>query len=55
MAEPRDVGNVAVFLASPLAEYVTGATIEVHGGGELPAFLRAANTDHQPRTTKEHT
>ena len=55
MAEPRDVGNVAVFLASPLAEYVSGACIEVHGGGELPAFLRAANTDHQPRTTKEHT
>jgi len=41
MATPRDVGNVAVFLASDLAAYVTGSTIEVHGGGETPAFLRA--------------
>jgi NAD(P)-dependent dehydrogenase (short-subunit alcohol dehydrogenase family) len=42
LAEPRDVGNVAVFLASPLAGYVSGASIEVHGGGERPAFLDAA-------------
>lgn len=42
MATPRDVGNVAVFLASPLAGYVTGSIIEVHGGGEVPAFLTAA-------------
>jgi NAD(P)-dependent dehydrogenase (short-subunit alcohol dehydrogenase family) len=41
LASPRDVGNVAVFLASPLAGYVSGATIEVHGGGERPAFLTA--------------
>ncbi|HET7691428.1 MAG TPA: SDR family oxidoreductase [Nocardioidaceae bacterium] len=41
LATPRDVGNVAVFLASDLAAYVTGSTIEVHGGGETPAFLRA--------------
>ena len=44
MATPRDVGNVAVFLASDLAAYVTGSTIEVHGGGETPAFLRALET-----------
>lgn len=44
MATPRDVGNVAVFLASPLAAYVSGATIEVHGGGESPAFLAAADS-----------
>jgi len=42
LAEPRDIGNVAVFLASPLASYVSGATIAVHGGGEAPAFLAAA-------------
>jgi NAD(P)-dependent dehydrogenase (short-subunit alcohol dehydrogenase family) len=41
LAQPRDIGNVAVFLASDLAAYVTGSTIEVHGGGETPAFLRA--------------
>ncbi|HSV40757.1 MAG TPA: SDR family oxidoreductase [Nocardioidaceae bacterium] len=44
MATPRDIGNVAVFLASDLAAYVTGSTIEVHGGGETPAFLRALET-----------
>lgn len=42
LATPRDVGNVAAFLASPLAAYVTGGTLEVHGGGERPAFLAAA-------------
>jgi NAD(P)-dependent dehydrogenase (short-subunit alcohol dehydrogenase family) len=40
-ADPTEVGSVAVFLASPLASYVTGATIECHGGGERPAFLTA--------------
>jgi NAD(P)-dependent dehydrogenase (short-subunit alcohol dehydrogenase family) len=40
LAEPDEVGNCAVFLASPLASYVSGATLAVHGGGEVPAFLR---------------
>ena len=44
MATPADVGGVAVFLASRAAAYVTGATIEVHGGGEVPAFLTAAQS-----------
>jgi NAD(P)-dependent dehydrogenase (short-subunit alcohol dehydrogenase family) len=39
LAEPRDVGNVAVFLASPLAAYVSGSTIAAHGGGEPPGWL----------------
>jgi NAD(P)-dependent dehydrogenase (short-subunit alcohol dehydrogenase family) len=43
LAEPEEVGACAVFLASPLASYVTGATLAVHGGGERPAFLAAAN------------
>ena len=41
-AEPTDVGDVCLFLASPLAAYVTGAAIEAHGGGERPPFLGAA-------------
>lgn len=45
MALPRDVANTCVFLASPLASYVTGASILVHGGGEWPAFLRASKGD----------
>ncbi|MFC6341853.1 SDR family oxidoreductase [Nocardioides hankookensis] len=39
MARPDEVGNVAVFLASDLASYVSGAAVACHGGGETPAFL----------------
>ena len=42
MGEPRDIGDVCLFLASPLASYVSGANLLVHGGGERPAFLAAA-------------
>jgi NAD(P)-dependent dehydrogenase (short-subunit alcohol dehydrogenase family) len=42
MAEPGDVGDVCVLLASPLARYVTGEQVVVHGGGEWPAYLQAA-------------
>lgn len=31
-ADPRDVANVAVFLASPVGSYVTGTDIVVDGG-----------------------
>ncbi|WP_084579013.1 SDR family oxidoreductase [Kutzneria sp. 744] len=41
LAEPEDVGHCALFLASPLASYVSGATLLVHGGGEWPAFYTA--------------
>ena len=46
MAEPEDVGRAAAFLASPLAAYITGAELLVHGGGEKPAFLSASTADH---------
>lgn len=39
MAEPEEVGNVVAFLLSDLASYVSGATVECHGGGEPPVFL----------------
>jgi NAD(P)-dependent dehydrogenase (short-subunit alcohol dehydrogenase family) len=39
MARPDEVGNVAVFLASELASYVSGAIVGCHGGGEPPVFL----------------
>lgn len=44
-AEPTDIADAVVFLASPLAEYATGANLVLHGGGEWPAFLRAAQPD----------
>ncbi len=47
MAHPVDVGHVAAFLASDLAAYVSGATIECHGGGEPPVFLSAAHESSQ--------
>ena len=47
MAEPRDVGQAAAFLASPLAAYITGAELLVHGGGEKPAFLSASTADYK--------
>jgi NAD(P)-dependent dehydrogenase (short-subunit alcohol dehydrogenase family) len=39
MAAPIEVGNVAVFLASDLASYVSGARVACDGGGEPPVFL----------------
>ena len=42
MGTPADVAGLCLFLASPLADYVTGANLVAHGGGEWPAFLRAA-------------
>lgn len=48
MAEPADVGNACVLLASPLAAYITGACLRVDGGGERPAFL-AASTARRTR------
>ena len=45
MAVPEDIGNACLFLASPLAAYVSGAALTVHGGGEAPAFLAAANVE----------
>jgi NAD(P)-dependent dehydrogenase (short-subunit alcohol dehydrogenase family) len=41
MGTPDDVAGACLFLASPLASYVSGAALEVHGGGEGPAFLTA--------------
>jgi NAD(P)-dependent dehydrogenase (short-subunit alcohol dehydrogenase family) len=42
LGEPGDVADACLFLASPLARYVSGASLAVHGGGERPAFLAAA-------------
>jgi NAD(P)-dependent dehydrogenase (short-subunit alcohol dehydrogenase family) len=43
MGTPDDIAAVCLFLASPLAAYVSGANVLVHGGGERPAYLGDAN------------
>ncbi|MEV0452437.1 SDR family oxidoreductase [Streptomyces sp. NPDC050600] len=46
LAEPADIGDACVFLASGRAAYLSGASLLVHGGGERPAFLDAATANH---------
>jgi NAD(P)-dependent dehydrogenase (short-subunit alcohol dehydrogenase family) len=45
---PEDVANAVLFLVSPLASYVSGAALLLHGGGERPAFLAAAKGAETP-------
>lgn len=42
-ADAEDIANAVKWLASDESSYVTGAALEIHGGGERPAFLAAAN------------
>ena len=42
MAEPDDVAQACLFVASPRAAYLSGTNLLLHGGGERPAFLDAA-------------
>lgn len=44
MAEPADIANACLFVASPQAAYMSGSNLLLHGGGEKPAFLGAANS-----------
>ncbi len=44
LATPEEIGDACVFLCSPLASYVSGATLLAHGGGEAPSFLEAARS-----------
>ena len=39
LAKPEDVGWATAFLASDAASYISGASLEVHGGGEPPHYL----------------
>ena len=43
MGTPDDVASACLFLASPMASYVSGSALTLHGGGERPAFLEAAS------------
>lgn len=43
MAEPADIAQACLFVASPHAAYMSGSNLLLHGGGEKPAFLAAAH------------
>ncbi|MBS1692118.1 MAG: SDR family oxidoreductase [Actinobacteria bacterium] len=45
LAKPVDIGWAAAFLASDAASYISGATLEVHGGGEPPPYLGASSAN----------
>lgn len=45
LATPADVGWAAAFLASDAASYISGASLEVHGGGEPPHYLATTTAD----------
>lgn len=47
-ATPTDIGDACLFLASSLAGHITGANLEVHGGGEIPPFLAASGLRDAP-------
>ena len=42
MGSPEDIAKACLFLADPANDYVSGACLEVHGGGEPPSFLMIA-------------
>lgn len=47
MGAPKDIAKACLFLADPSNEYVSGACLEVHGGGEPPSFLMIAREAHK--------
>lgn len=42
MAVPEDIANACLFLAAQQSNYISGAALEVYGGGEPPSFLKLA-------------
>lgn len=42
MAVPEDIAKAVMFLSSEQAAYVSGAALELDGGGEVPVFLHLA-------------
>ena len=52
IANPSDIGDACVFLASPLAAYVSGANLAVHGGGEPPPYLDVSALTRRGRVSR---
>jgi NAD(P)-dependent dehydrogenase (short-subunit alcohol dehydrogenase family) len=53
--QPRDVANVCLFLASPLADYVTGVVLPADGGWSLGGAIAAmtASTAQLPKLSDD--
>lgn len=49
LANPRDIGDACVYVSSNQASYVSGVNLLVHGAGERPAFLAAANVNQSEK------
>lgn len=43
LGTPEDLAQACRWLSSPLASYVSGSSVWLHGGGERPAFLSAVD------------
>lgn len=48
LAEPEDIAQACLYVASPRASYMSGSNLLLHGGGERPAFLGAASSAQAP-------
>lgn len=53
--QPRDIANVCLFLASPLADYVTGVVLPADGGWSLGGAIAAmtASTAQLPKLSDD--
>lgn len=50
LAAPDDVAQACLFLAGPRAEYLAGADLQVHGGGEIPGrYLAMQDAQREQR------
>lgn len=47
MGTPEDVAQACLFVASARASYISGVNLLLHGAGEKPAFLAAANVNEE--------
>ncbi|MEQ8840013.1 MAG: SDR family oxidoreductase [Acidimicrobiales bacterium] len=50
MGVPEEIADVVLFCASPLARWVSGCTIPVHGGGDKPSYLGASTGEVTQRS-----